>query len=330
MVNQAVGAVDFPLATVAGRSSSPIFNLHPSTPGLSAVLPGTTETYLGIFFTLSQGFNNGSVIGSDQKIYSMRYQDYEGYALEYIREWGIGQGQSFGLQVYGIAYTGGIFDDLVQNFHYFFGFPNNWRESYPQNQVMIDIPFQGSTGLQARSSQFVLGDIQFFYGLNLHSITDFNLSLRLFLNIPPPALNSLMISRQPGITPALYLNHRLFKELSWSAWAGVYLGADLLTDNEILHAGFRGALGITLELDSALSLALDLGLKTSPLLGRIANQLKYETLETANADLFFGFHWQPGQSQDHFSLLIQEDPLSHNAADISLSIGYQKLFKTTQ
>lgn len=162
--------------------------------------------------------------------------DAESERMTLALRYGVARGVELGVDVPVVAYSGGIFDGFIEEWHRFFGLPQGNRTDTPDDRLLFDYEKNGQERLRMDNSTVRLGDVRVSGGWQLYHDGGVNpnaLALRASLKLPTGSSSRLTGSGSTDL--ALWLSGSSDYPLSWGH-ATVFgaLGGMAMTDGQVL------------------------------------------------------------------------------------------------
>jgi hypothetical protein len=305
-----------PFALPSSRSTHVIFNRFMTLPPFTARVPEAGQWVFAPSLELSQNMVNAWLVQDDSR--ELRsYFDYEVLAFELPVEVGLGDGWLAGIDAQFNFYSGGLLDGTIQAFHGLFGFPNNSRELIPDGRILIDMDPVNQPGFHAATPVAALADPVAFVGWGGYPAPRLGMSLLGLLAIP--------LGLGEGLAGTTSVQFGLALAADWwpADWLSVHaqLGG-VLPAESLAGAGplpmLQARLSLVGNLDFPWLPYLDFRLHSSPVLGGILVDGQ-DYFNLPNSDIHFGLLFCPEPARgagSHTGFAVQEDPFSHNGADV--------------
>lgn len=288
-----------------------------SFPGLGAASgdPG------GLNITLSQYYIQDIVTEfhlTGTELVKERFIDYEGYIFEPTISFVPIDGLEAGLATRLHAYYGGIFDGVFQWFHHLFGFPNGGRESYPQDEVYINIQTTSGFDLSLSEPTFALGDTDLYIKWTFLPLDYIDLALMGALKIPTGSMEQVTGSDYADLAFALLADFHFLDRFAFYMENGIIVPGQLLGGNDSHPLPIYHLLaGAEFMATSRLSFLVQFKLNTSPVDDgvTIPENITYTVkLVKPLTNLMFGARWDIKRFR--FQFHIEEDTFTNNGADL--------------
>lgn len=317
----AQSAQDFfrPIGLPSSRSTSPVFNRYASLPPFTAEQPKRGEWFCVPTFELSQGMLAAWMYDSYGVPYPATQLDCETFSLELPLAYGLTDTVSLELDLQVQYLSGGFLDIVIESFHGLFGFPNGGRELFDRNRVEVDIPTMNGFDLRMDSSALLVADPVFGVGLGLAKTDRTTLTGRLLAALPLGLGAGLSGAELPQLGAALYAGWMPHSRITVNASVGGVLPLESFgwTASKPYPTAHARA-SILAEAAPGFFLLADFNFRTSP----ISSTIRYDGVDfyaMPNADLLIAFVFTGRKEKERGlfgSFSFQEDPFSHNAADI--------------
>jgi len=308
-----------PFGLPSSRSTSPVFNRFAGLPPLTARIPDKGEWCLIPSIEISQLFTDGYYNLVDGTNKEIRYLDYEAYAFEVPASIGLGKGLALGIDIQFQYITGGFLDSTIEGFHSLFGFPSNNRESFPKNDLIVNIPTNNGFSLQADHPELLVSDPQIFLQAGLFKQGTVTLSALLIGSFPIYLSDGLAGTTLPQLGTGAYLDWNPLPWLLLRANSGVVVPFDVFVpvNGQTPHPYGMARLSGLFNLGSSIFLFLDFNLRGSAITTNIKTG-NSDFFAIPNADMLVGFIFSGNNTKGTFgSFTVQEDPFSNNASDIT-------------
>lgn len=162
--------------------------------------------------------------------------DGESERMTLALRYGVASGAELGVDVPVVAYSGGIFDGFIEEWHRFFGLPQGNRIDTKEDRLLFEYEKNGQERLRMDNSTVRLGDVRVSGGWQLYHDGGVNpnaLALRASLKLPTGSSSRLTGSGSTDL--ALWLSGSSDYPLSWGH-ATVFgsLGGMAMTDGQVL------------------------------------------------------------------------------------------------
>lgn len=255
---------------------------------------------------------------SNSGLIKERFIDYEGYILEPTLSFNPQSRIEVGLTSRFHAYYGGFLDQVFESFHNFFGFPNGGRESYPQNDVYINIHTTTGINLFLDNDKVAIGDTDLYIKWSFLTNRFFDLALWGAFKIPTGSQKNISGSGYADLAMALLADFHFFKRFAFFLETGVILPGQLLVgEDKYPFPIYHLMAGSEVMITDFFSLLLQFKLNTSPIAEgvTIPENISYTTkLDLPMTNIIFGTIWRAGNID--FQLTFEEDAFTNNGADL--------------
>jgi len=309
-----------PIGLPSSRSSSPVFNRYASLPPFTAVQPEKGEWFCIPTLEFSQGMTAAFIYDADGFQIPATMLDYETLSLELPLSYGLTDTISLEMDLQFQYLWGGKLDAVIESFHGLFGFLNGGREIFNRDRLEINIPTLSGFDLRAASPSFLVSDPIFGVALGLVKTNQTALTGRIFTAVPLGLGAGLSGAELPQIGSGLYLSWTPLPRFGVNASLGGILPLESFgwtASHPFPMAQAR--LSVLAEAIPGLFLFIDLNFHSSP----IRTDFIYSDTDlfaVPNADLLIGFLFtgrSDNRSGRYGSFTFQEDPITHNASDIT-------------
>lgn len=171
--------------------------------------------------------------------------DGESERMTLALRYGVARGVELGVDVPVVAYSGGIFDGFIEEWHRFFGLPQGNRIDTKEDRLLFEYDKNGQERLRMDNSTVRLGDVRVSGGWQLYHDGAANpnaLALRASLKLPTGSSSRLTGSGSTDL--ALWLSGSSDHALSWGH-ATVFgaVGGMAMTDGEVLKGQRENLVG---------------------------------------------------------------------------------------
>jgi len=309
-----------PIQLPSTRSTYPLFSRYIQIPAFSANLVGAGELLLAPSFCVSQSWTNGEEINTAGKTVWNIQSDYESTSFGLPILYGLDNQSSIGLDLQINHYGGGIFDSAIESWHAAFDFPNAFRELFPRNSVDIDMRTKQGVLITKTEAFTSFADPQLYFGHRLVTLNQPKLAISLLASQSLPLGLAANVNGNPWPQTAVFLLAGLQSDPAFYQYlhTGLVLPWDSLgfADTQPRPL-FQARSGFVWRLFEGFGVYADISFKTSPFSGFYLRDNTSDGFATPQADFFFGFTLLPNQ-HSMYSISMQEDPVSHNASDISI------------
>lgn len=221
-----------------------------------------------------------------------------------------------------ISHDGGSLDQFIEDWHDVFGFPQNGRTNYPQNQLQFFYQKNGVTKLDFQESASGVGDAQIIFAVDLkEQKTQYQNNLTFKTAIKLATGDSNKLTGSGGITLSAWLagdwSTRLFdlNGLNYYSIGGMWLEeGEVIADQQQSYA-FFGGLGNGLQVSENIVLQAQLDFHTPLYKGSDMRELdSFAFLLTLGGNLKISEQW-------NIDIAVVEDALPHSAPDVTFHLG---------
>lgn len=308
-----------PIGLPSSRSSSPVFNRFAWLPPFTAAQPRSGEWFIVPTLSISQAMIASLLVDGEGAEIPVVNVDYETISFELPLSFGLGGSVSLEADFQAQYLWGGLLDGPIQLFHELFGFPNGGRELFAADQVNIAVPTKNGFDYRAYRSAFLVSDPVFGAAFRLLRTPSLALTGRIVAAVPLGLGDGLAGTELPQFGAGLYADWKTPSGVVVNGLLGGMLPLEsLIGDERRPYPTLQVRLSSAVPLSRGLLLFLDLNLKSSPVGGYVyAGDIDFFALP--NADLFVGLVFAGPEKRDSGSygaFSVQEDPISHNSADI--------------
>ena len=221
-----------------------------------------------------------------------------------------------------VSHDGGSLDGFIENWHDFFGFPQNGRTNTPRNQLNYFYEKNGVTKLDFQESSSGVGDAQFIYAVKLNQqwfSQQNHLTFKAAIKLPTGDSDKLTGSGGTGLAAWLAGDN----STTWFGYKGSYyysMGGMLLEEGEVipdqqLPYVLFGGIGSGAKLNQSVTLQLQLDAHTPLYEGSDMIELdSFAFLLTIGGNLKLGENW-------NLDIAVVEDILPHAAPDVTFHLG---------
>ncbi len=303
------------------------FSLYYQFPGMKAAVSSPGSVSLGFNLYCGQSFINYLVDNSGPEPVYERIVDFETLTLEKILSYSPVEGIEFGATWRLVLLYGGFLDPLISGFHNLFGLPNNERDSFPENDIYINVPNTNNVYLKLDHPAFGLGDTDLWAKIRLLKTENIILSGLCVVKLPTGSRKLLLGS---GYTDAAF---GLLFDWYISPVFALYVNGGLVLPYDALDPGTPSApfimwntiFGFEYTAAPGIGLMVQVVFRTSPLYSDfvVIPDTDIDFFITPQVNLLIGLSFRDDAWA--FQFYFQEDPLTHNAADIlfNISIRYR-------
>lgn len=253
--------------------------------------------------------------------------DGESERMTLAVRYGVSRGVELGVDLPVVAYSGGIFDGFIEEWHRFFGLPQGNRTDTKEDQLLFQYDKNGQERLRMDNSTVRIGDVRVSGGWQLYQDGSANpkaLALRASLKLPTGSSSRLTGSGSTDL--ALWLSGSSDYALSWGH-ATVFgaLGGMAMTDGEVLKdqrenlVGF-GSLGAGWSPMEKFALKVELSSHTP-----FYKESDMKPLTSPAVVLLFGgtYAFSPATALD---IALAEDLNVNASPDVALHLGLSHRF----
>jgi hypothetical protein len=306
-----------PIALPPSDSTLPIFSRYPGLLPMTARNPQPGEWFVVPQLLLSSLMTNGQYLLNDVPVVNSFF-DGELLSLGAHAMVGLGEGWSAGLQLKLSYLSGGFLDTAIDTFHGWFGFPTNGREKLPRDRLLLDLDTFNGFGFHRDQPVWMLADPVLALTYNLLDLTDLGLQFVTQLSLPLGLGAGLTGSDLPVLTEGVYVD-------AWPAWwLGLHAAIGVILPGEILRspgasAMFQARLAVVGNFGWDILPYVEFTYQSSPIQTDIYEG-DSDYFARPNSDLYFGIiiAWpEARQRGDYGAFTIQEDPFTHNGADVT-------------
>jgi len=223
----------------------------------------------------------------------------------------------WGFEIPWVEQRGGYLDHTIQDFHSFFGFPNNGRREANLNQIDYYISDGNKVYVNFQDSHDGWGDIRVTGGYQLLRTPERSLAVRALVKLPTGDIDTLTGSNgTDGATWLDYTDRELLARLGMSMTAAIgvmVLGEGDLMPQQQRHVAGYGHFGISYPVTDAWTFKAQLDYH-SDLVDASVRQIGGAALQGS-----LGAHWQiTPQLFTNFALV--EDLVSDSTSDVMVQI----------
>lgn len=253
--------------------------------------------------------------------------DGESERMTLALRYGIARGMEVGVDVPVVAYSGGIFDGFIEEWHRVFGLPQGNRTETKEDHLLFQYDKNGQERLRMDNSTVRIGDVRVSGGWQLYRDGSANpkaLALRASLKLPTGSSSRLTGSGSTDL--ALWLSGSSDYPLSWGH-ATVFgaVGGMAMTDGDVLKdqrenlVGF-GSLGAGWSPMEKFALKAELSSHTA-----FYKDSDMKPLSSPAVVLIFGgtYAFSPATALD---IALAEDLNVNASPDVALHLGLSHRF----
>jgi len=221
-----------------------------------------------------------------------------------------------------IKHDGGSLDQFIEDWHDFFGFPQNGRKNNPRNQLLFYYEKNGVVKLDFREPASGMGDIQLIFAVDMmeqHNPTTGNLALKTSLKLPTGDSDKLTGSGAGSVAVWLAgdqsLNFFGMDGLRYFSIGGMWMQeGDVIADQQRSFALF-GGIGNGLKVSKRIALQVQLDAHTPLYQGSDLKEMgSVAFLLTMGGNLELSNNW-------NLDIAVVEDILPHSAPDVTFHLG---------
>jgi hypothetical protein len=301
-------------------NASPLISIY----GLPFLGESAVETKQGGSLRLTLDLANNYL--SENNSRERLLLDGESCRLTFSGRYGIGRKMDLGFDIPFLVAGGGFLDNLIENYHSTFGFPNGGREYAPQNRLLYRYQKNGVTVLNMEKSGQGFGDMVINGGRQIYQSQqgDRKMTFRASLKFPTGDTDTLRGSGSTDL--ALWMTGSLSHPSSWGRLT-VYGGAGALgmTKGKVLQdqqrplVGF-GSLGLGFCPAEWIELKVQTNAHTS-----FYTDSDFTAISGASAQLTVGgaLHFTPKTSLD---IGVTEDIIVGASPDVVLHLSLKRTF----
>ena len=253
--------------------------------------------------------------------------DGESERMTLAVRYGVARGMELGVDVPVVAYSGGIFDGFIEEWHRFFGLPQGNRIDTKEDRLLFQYDKDGQERLRMDNSTVRIGDVRVSGGWQLYQDGSANpkaLALRASLKLPTGSSSRLTGSGSTDL--ALWLSGSSDYPLAWGH-ATVFgaMGGMAMTDGDVLKdqrenlVGF-GSLGAGWSPMEKFALKVELSSHTP-----FYKESDMKPLTSPAVVLLFGgtYAFSPATALD---IALAEDLNVNASPDVALHLGLSHRF----
>jgi len=223
----------------------------------------------------------------------------------------------WGFEIPWVEQRGGYLDHSIQDFHDFFGFPNNGRREADLNQIDYFVSDKNKVYVDFQNSHDGIGDVRVTAGVQLLRTPERSLALRALVKLPTGDIDTLTGSNgTDGATWLDYTDRDLLSRLNLSMTAAIGVMAlgegDLLPDKQRHVAGY-GHFGLSYPVTDTWTFKAQVDYESQQINASIG-QLGGAALQGA-----LGANWQitPKLFTD---IALVEDLVSDSTSDVMVQV----------
>ncbi|MCZ6710011.1 MAG: DUF3187 family protein [Gammaproteobacteria bacterium] len=260
----------------------------------------------------------------DSSVEELIVLDGETYVTDLVLGFGVNERLTLRVELPWVAYTGGIFDGAIEQWHDLWGFPNGFRDG-PNNELFISYTRNGTSEFVLDSSGSGVGDVRLQAAYRLLGGDAAGVVLRAGVKLPTGDARNLRGSEAADV----FLDIAVRKEFALPLGELVMLvhgGAMLLGDGEVLEqlqrstVGFAGA-GTVWRLNERWRFNLQLYAQSSYFHSDL------EALGSDSLALIAGGSYTWIEQNLRLSVGMVEDLIADTTPDVALQIRLTKEFQ---
>ena len=253
-------------------------------------------------------------------------RDYESLVFESGASFYLLKKLQIGIDFRLISYYGGFLDNVVEAFHYTFGFPNAGRDYTNQNQVEIDIENNNNVNLSLNHATFSFGDIDTWIKYTFFEKKWISLAILGAFKIPTGNLNQISGSGYPDLAVGILADFKPIWILSFYLQGGIVFPLDFFIQSipSNPYPMFNGLAGIELNPFNVFSLIAQFNFKSSPLRSNYHHwnsafySADYLALPQLNLLVGLVFRYKDFRWQVYF----EEDTITNAGTDFTINISF--------
>jgi len=265
---------------------------------------------------------------SGSELIKERFIDYEGYILEPTVSFNPADTVEVGLTTRLHTYYGGIFDPVFESFHGLFEFPNGGRDSYPLNDVYINIHTDSGLDLNLTEPDAAMGDTDLFCKWTVFSRRFIDLAIFSALKIPTGTMESVSGSGYMDLSFALLSDFNITGWFSLYIQNGIILPGQLfLKDVPSPEPMYSLLTSFEFIISPKISLVAQFRLMSSPIKegSVIPDNISYSVkLHRLLTNIMAGVVMD--LSGYRLQVSIEEDAFTNNGADLIFNVTVSKSF----
>jgi len=195
---------------------------------------------------------------------SVRAYDYESLNFEFGISFSVLKNLQVGMHTRVVGYYGGFLDNIVQNFHDLFGFPNAGRDEFSQNETFIDLKNASGVALKLKHYAFSFGDIDTWIKYTFFQNKKIALAVINGYKIPAGSAEYLSGSGYPDIGAGLLMDLMPIRFISLYLQTNFILPLDSIIPQAVSkpYPMFQGMLNFSVNPVRYLSILVQLNVKT--------------------------------------------------------------------
>jgi hypothetical protein len=294
------------------------FSLYYQLPGIKAAPGAAGSVWIGHSLFCGQAFINYAVDNSGPEPVFERIEDFETLTLENIVSYSPTDGLELGATLRLVLLYGGFLDPLIRGFHDFFGFPDNNRDIFPENDIFISIPNVNHVRLELDCPAVGLGDTDIWVKISLLADGGIFLSGLCALKLPTGSAENLLGSGYPDFACGLLFDWYISERFAFYADCALIIPFDAIDPAAPSkpYIMLNSLLGIEYAVSSSLSLLAELELRTSPIYSDfvVITDTDIDFFATPQTNLMLGLALKNKNWAMQF--YFKEDLFTHDAADI--------------
>lgn len=252
--------------------------------------------------------------------------DGESYRVTLSGRYGIGRKMELGLDIPFVIAGGGFLDNLIENYHATFGFPNGGREYAPQNRLLYRYQKNGVTLLNMEQSGGGLGDMAISGGRQICQSKNGHRQLALRARLKLPTGDADALRGSGGTDLAFWAVGNLDRQFSpgqvslFGAVGALGLSkGKVLTEQQNSLVGF-GSLGVGFRPADWIELKVQTNAHTA-----FYKDSDFREISGASAQLIMGgsLHFN---SQTSLDIGVAEDIIVGASPDVALHLLLKRAF----
>jgi hypothetical protein len=286
------------------------FGIPDSTEG-ALFVPAGRSAWDAVLLTSSHAVSD---VGPEENLLF----DGETTRFEFRYRHGLGDRAEFGIELPYVWHESGGLDDLIDNWHDWFGLPGGNRTARPVNELQY--LYEDSTGTQLDISNNAngIGDMRLFAGWHLYRGSGHNVALRVGAKLPTGDSETLLGSGgfdySLGIAGNLDQVFGVEGLTAFYRFHGIGIGEpDLLPDRYREFVG-QASLGVGYAINHRVELRLQGALRSA------LYRSDVEPLGSESGTLTFGGHIRLTEGLA-MTLAVSEDVIVESAPDVSFQVA---------
>ncbi len=316
-----------PKGPLYGKNMYIPFLIYYNFPGISARSQKKHDFNYHMSFYYSNDFHIQQLIRkSDGDLDVNVGRDYESLVFESGASFFILKNLQIGLDLRLISYYGGFLDNIIEIFHYSFGFPNAGRQYTNQNDVYIDIENNNNVDLSLNHAAFSFGDIDTWLKYTFYEKKWISLAVLGAFKIPTGSVSQISGSGFPDFAVGLLADFRPIWILSFYLQSGIVIPLDLIFQftPSSPYPMFNGLAGVELNPFKFFSLIVQFNFKSSPLRSNYPHWSSafkgadYLSLPQINLLVGFVFKYKDFRWQVYF----EEDTITNAGTDMTINLSF--------